>query len=136
MFLEQDSDKNCLNKNGDFLLWPAISRGDINRLRRLANDFKVDVDVSFGKHKLSPLHRCILHCSESVCVQVVPVLLELGADIEANTTDGKTTFFLRLIVDLRKLLKNLFQFKRILILQTKMVTYLFISFLIWILQQL
>jgi len=49
--------------------------------------------IFFGKYKLSPLHRCILHCSETVCNQVVPVLLELGADIEANTTDGKTPLF-------------------------------------------
>jgi len=92
--LDKGADITCCNRKLEFLLWPAISRGHTERIKMIIEKYNIDVNKGYGRHKFTALHKVILHTNETICLSIIPVLISLGADLNAKTDDEKNSIIL------------------------------------------
>jgi len=109
--LDKGADVKCCNKKLDFLLWPNILRGNTERIKVLVDKYKIDINKGYGRHKITALHKVILQGNETNCLSIIPVLISLGADVNAKTDDEKTPLFYAVYRNFGEVVKLLLQNK-------------------------
>lgn len=68
----------------------AMSAGEIRSMRCLAAKTGLDIETALPSEKASFLHVAVTDENPSIRTKIVKTLLELGADTEKRTIEGKT----------------------------------------------
>lgn len=93
--LARGGDPSCHNRAGDTLVWAGLINHDPVRVDRLLRLYptKLSVNTKLGSNKWTLLHRAVAQLDESVCLEVIPFLIQHGIEVDARSADEKTALF-------------------------------------------
>jgi len=90
---EHGTDINAKNEFGETILFNACFEGDLDIVKYLVEEKKLDIDVK-DKNGLSPLFSAVITaCCFNEKIDIVKYLVEHGADINTKSNKGETVLF-------------------------------------------